>query len=176
MFPPASIHMFGPYCSPKAVLTAAARHHRRATRPLCGCPRQPSAGCSDPSARCRAVRRDLMHVQLCRRRRCGTICDHHISTHAKHRGVTLTHYSQAQQECSIVPVQNSIGAPTCCSCRTRTGARELKCDGGGGSSPFHTTSTSATAGQKDCIKQKVGCVMETHLPKKSRKHGETQRA
>lgn len=34
---------------------------------------------------------------------------------------------------------------TCCSCRTRTGAREWKCEGGGGSSPFHTTSTSATA-------------------------------
>lgn len=34
---------------------------------------------------------------------------------------------------------------TCASCRTRTGAREPKLWGSGGSAPFHTTSTSAAA-------------------------------
>ena len=42
-------------------------------------------------------------------------------------------------------LQFATGLPTWASARTRTGARVLKSEGAGGSSPFHTSSTSEAA-------------------------------
>lgn len=41
--------------------------------------------------------------------------------------------------------QHSTRLPTWASARTRTGARVLNSEGAGGSSPFHTSSTSEAA-------------------------------